>query len=101
MEKRIKKEIAKALCSRGGALEDIIQAYYSENKGKEKGVIVRRYYFERRGYRATMRELRRCGYYCERSQFYRLKDEVLSDIAMRACYEHLICPYSDKTSLNE
>lgn len=95
MEKRIKKEIEKALRNPCGELGELIKKYYSE-ADPDKGVIIRRFYFERRGFWATMRELRRYGFYMEKTTFYRLKDEVIEEIAMRACYEHLICPYGDE-----
>ena len=95
MNRDIKRTIEKALRKPCGDLGELIKKYYAETE-PDKGVIIRRFYFEGRGFWATMRELRRCGFYMAKTTFYRLKDEIIADIAMRACYEHLICPYRDE-----
>ena len=97
MEKKIKKEIEKQLKSPTGAFTSLIAAYAESVKGTEKAVLLRRFYKERRGYMACMRELNRSGFFLEKTTFYRIKSDIVIDVAMLACYDHLICPYSDAT----
>lgn len=101
MEKRIKKQIEEAINKREGALYDLVLKYYAENEGTERGVIICEFFFNRRGYWRTQKILRYKGFYLEQTTFYRIKDEILIDIALRACYEGFICPYSDTTQRNE
>lgn len=96
MEKRIKKEIEKQLKNPTGAFKALIAAYAESVKGTEKAVILRRFYKERLGFFACMRELNRCGFWLEKTTFYRIKCDIVTDVALRACYDHLICPYSDE-----
>lgn len=93
MQKALKKVIEQNLREPCGAFGELIKKYYAEVEGTEIEVMMRCFFFEHRGYWATMRALNRAGYYAEKTTFYRMKSDIVVEIALRACYEHLICPY--------
>lgn len=93
MQKEIKKAIEGALRNPCGAFGELIKKYYAEAEGTERAVFIKSFFFEGRGYWQTMRALNRAGYYAEKTTFYRMKADIIIDIALRACYEHLISPY--------
>ena len=99
MDKTIKQEVKRNLQNPSGAFGELIQRYYEAAAGTEKAIFIKYFFFENRGYWATMRALNRAGFYVEKTTFYRIKDDIITDIALRACYEHLICPYRAETQL--
>ena len=100
MEKWIKKEVVNQIKNPSGKFGDIISEYMSEVADTEKIIFIKSFFMERKGYWTVMRELRRKDFYIEKSTFYRIKDDIIIDIALRACYEQLLCPYGDDSSLN-
>lgn len=100
MEKWIKKEVVNQLRDPSGKFGDIISEYMTEVEGTEKSIFIKSFFMERKGYWTVMKELKKKDYYIERSTFYRIKDDIVIDIALRACFEQLLCPYGDKSSLN-
>lgn len=99
MEKALKKEIERNLKKPTGKYVDIIGDYLQENAGNEKSIIIKYFFFEKCGYWRVIKELNKIGVYVSHGAFYNIKDIVVTDIALRACYEHLVCPYGDKSQL--
>lgn len=99
MDKTIKQEVKRNLQNPSGAFGELIQRYYEAAAGTEREIFIKYFFFENRGFWAVMRALKRHGYYIEKTTFYRIKDDIITDIALRACYEHLICPYRDEMQL--
>lgn len=95
MDKTIKKEIEKQLRNKSPseAWRLLIQRYYDDLAGDEKSVILRCCYERGWGYWRTLRELNRQGFYMSQTVFYERKDRAIEEIALRAAYERLICPY--------
>lgn len=95
MNKTLKKEIEKQLREKHPSAEwqRLILRYYDEIAGTEKAVILRSRYVLGWGYWRTLRELNRQGFYFSQTVFYERLDEAIADIAIRAAYERLICPY--------
>lgn len=95
MHKDIKKEIEKQLRSKNPPEEwqRVIMRYLEEIAGSDKAIILRTRYFLGWGYWRTLRELNRQGHYFSQTVFYERLGEALADIAIRAAYERLICPY--------
>lgn len=95
MNKVIKKEIEKQLRAENPPTEwqRLILRYYDDIAGTDKAVILRSLYVLGWGYWRTLRELNRQGFYMSQTVFYMRRAEALADIAMRAAYERLICPY--------
>lgn len=95
MNKAIKKEIEKQLRDKNPPAEwqKIIFRYFDEIAGSDKAVILRARYVHGWGYWRTIKELNRQGFYLSQTVFYERLAEALADIAMRAAYERLICPY--------
>ena len=95
MNKIIKKEITKQLRDKNPPAEwqRLILRYLDENAGSDKAVILRCRYFNAWGYWRTLRELNRQGFYLSQTVFYNRLEEALGEIALRAAYERLICPY--------
>lgn len=100
MEKSIKKEVVKNIREPWGTFASLLQEYRESVAGTPKEDILVFFIEKKMSYWRVMRILNRNGFYIERTTFYRIKDEIITDIALRACYEHLICPYSDKTQQN-
>ena len=98
MNKAIKKEIEKHLRDKNppAVWRRLILRYLDEIAGSEKAVILRSRYFLGWGYWRTLRELNRQGFYLSQTVFYERIGEALEDIALRAAYEGLICPYDQK-----
>lgn len=97
MEKSIKKEVVKNIREPWGTFASLLQEYRESVAGTPKEDILVFFIEKKLSYWRVMRILQRNGFYIERATFYRIKDEVITDIALRACYEHLICPYCDKS----
>lgn len=95
MKKIIKKEIEKQLRDKNPSAEwqRLLARYLDDIAGTDKAVILRVRYERRRGYWQTLRELNRHGVYLSTTAFYQHLDEALAEIALRAAYERLICPY--------
>lgn len=95
MNKAIKKEIEKQLRDKNPPTEwqRLIMRYLDEIAGSDTAVILRARYFLGWGYWRTVRELNRQGFYMSQTVFYERIAEALGDIAIRAAYERLICPY--------
>jgi len=95
MNKALKKEIEKQLRDKNPPAEwqRIIARYLDEIAGSDKAVILRTRYVLGWGYWRTIRELNRQGFYMSQTVFYERLGEALGEIAMRAAYERLICPY--------
>lgn len=95
MNKAIKKEIEKQLREKIPSAEwqRLISRYYDEIAGTDKAIILRMRYVRGLGYWRTVRELNRQGFYMSQTVFYERIDEAIADLAMRAAYERLICPY--------
>ena len=95
MNKAIKKEIEKHLRDKNPPAEwqRIILQYFDAVEGSDKAVILRTRYFLGWGYWRTLRELNRQGFYMSQTVFYNRLDEALGELALRAAYERLICPY--------
>ena len=95
MNKAIKKEIEKQLRDKNPPAEwqRLIMRYFAEIAGSETAVIMRCRYVLGWGYWRTLRELNRQGFYLSQTVFYERVDDALAEIATRAAYERLICPY--------
>lgn len=95
MNKAIKKEIEKQLRSKNPPAEwqRIISRYMDEIAGSDKAIILRMRYFNGRGYWRTIQELNNNRFYMSQTIFYERVGEIIADIALRAAYERLICPY--------
>ena len=95
MNKTIKKEIEKQLRDKNPPAEwqRLIARYLDEIAGSDKAMIIRARYFLGMGYWRAIRELNRQGVYLSQTAFYIRVGEALADIALRAAYERLICPY--------
>ncbi len=95
MNKSIKKEIEKQLRDKNPPAEwqRLIMRYLDEIAGSDKAVIVRARYILDWGYWRTLRELNRQRFYMSQTVFYERVNEAIADLAMRAAYERLICPY--------
>ena len=95
MNKTLKREIEKQLRDKNPPVEwqRIIARYLDEIAGSDKAVILRTRYVLGWGYWRTVRELNRQGFYLSQTVFYERLGEALGEIAMRAAYERLICPY--------
>ena len=95
MNKAIKKEIIKHLRDQNPPAEwqRLILRYLSEIAGSELSVILRCRYTLGWGYWKTIRELNKNGFYLSQTVFYARLGEALNEIALRAAYERLICPY--------
>lgn len=95
MNKALKKEIEKQLRDKNPPAEwqRIIARYLDEIAGSDKAVILRTRYVLGWGYWRTIRELNRQGFYMSQTVFYERLGEALGEIAMRAAYERLVCPY--------
>ena len=95
MNKAIKQEIIKQLRDKNPPVEwqRLIMRYLDEIAGSETAVILRTRYFLGWGYWRTLRELNRQGFYLSQTVFYERLGEALGEIALRAAYERLICPY--------
>ncbi len=101
MEKSIKKEVVKNIREPWGTFASLISDYRESVADTEKETILVYFIEKKLSYWRVMRILNRQGFYLERTTFYRIKDEIITDIALRACYEHLICPYGDKSQPNK
>lgn len=95
MNKTIKKEIIKQLRDKKPPAEwqRLITRYLDENEGSDKAIIIRCRYLNGRGFWRTMRELEKQSIYLSQTVFYNRLEEALGEIALRAAYERLICPY--------
>lgn len=95
MNKTIKTEIIKQLRDKNPPAEwqRLILRYLDEIAGTDKAIILRARYFGGRGYWWTLRELNRQGFYMSQTVFYERLGEAIGEIALRAAYERLICPY--------
>lgn len=95
MNKSIKKEIEKQLRDKNPSDDwgRLILRYLDDIAGSDKAIIIRARYFLGLGYWRTLRELNRNGFYMSQTVFYDRVAEALADIALRAAYERLICPY--------
>ncbi len=95
MNKAIKKEIEKQLNAKNPPAEwqRLILRYYDEIAGSDKAVILRARYVLGWGYWRTLKELNAQGFYLSKTVFYNRIEEGLEEIALRAAYERLICPY--------
>lgn len=101
MIKELKKEIKKNICNPSGKYIKIMKIYLSEIEGTEKDLFISCYFKKKMGYKSVIRELNRHGYYLETTTFFRIKDEIITDVALRACYERIISPYSNEKSLTD
>ena len=95
MNKAIKKEVEKQLNADNPRAEwqRLFSRYLEENAGNDKAVILRCRYILGWGYWKTLKELNRQGHYLSQTVFYNRLEEALGEIALRAAYERLICPY--------
>ena len=95
MNKAIRKEIEKQLRSKNPPIEwqRLIMRYLDEIAGSETAVLLRCRYFLGMGYWRTLRELNKQNFYLSHTTFYNVLGEALAEIALRAAYERLICPY--------
>ena len=95
MQKAIKKEIEKHLRDNNPPAEwqRLILRYLDDIAGTDTAVIIRARYFNGWGYWRTLRELNKQGFYLSQTVFYERIGEALAEIAMRAAYERLLCPY--------
>lgn len=95
MNKAIKKEIEKQLRSQNApeAWQRLLMRYFSDIAGTDKAVILRCRYVLGWGYWRTLRELNKNGFYMSQTVFYEHCGEAIGEIALRAAYEGLICPY--------
>lgn len=95
MNKALKKEVEKQLRDKNPSVEwqRLITRYYDEIAGSETAVILRSRYALGWGYWRTIKELNRQGFYMSQTVFYERIAEAISDLALRAAYERLICPY--------
>lgn len=95
MQKAIKKEIEKHLRDNNPPAEwqRLILRYLDDIAGTDTAVIMRARYFNGWGYWRTLRELNKQGFYMSQTVFYERISEALAEIAMRAAYERLLCPY--------
>ena len=95
MNKAIKKEIEKQLRDKNPPAEwqRLINRYFDEIAGSDTAVILRTRYVHGWGYWRTLKELNRQGFYMSQTVFYERIAEALADLAIRAAYERLICPY--------
>lgn len=95
MNKTIKKEIEKQLRDKNPSAEwqRVIFRYFDEIAGTDKAVILRGRYILGWGYWRTVRELNKQNFYMSQTVFYERLGEALGEIALRAAYERLICPY--------
>lgn len=98
MNKAIKKEIERQLRSKNPPAEwqRIISRYLDEIAGSDKAIILRVRYFNGRGYWQTIKELNAQRYFMSQTIFYERVGEIIADLALRAAYERLICPYCIK-----
>ena len=103
MNKIIKKEIEKNLRDKNPPVEwqRLIARYLNDIAGTDKAVILRTRYVLGWGYWRSLRELNRQGFYFSQTVFYERLGEALADLAMRAAYERLICPYCLKDSASK
>lgn len=95
MNKAIKKEIEKQLRNKNApeAWQRLFMRYFSDIAGTDKAVILRCRYILGMGYWRTLRELNKSGFYMSQTVFYEHCSEAIAEIALRAAYENLICPY--------
>ena len=95
MNKNIKKEIEKQLRDKNPPAEwqRLIARDLDEIAGTDKALIIRARYFLGMGYWRAIRELNRQGVYMSQTTFYNIVGDIIADIALRAGYERLICPY--------
>lgn len=95
MNKAIKKEIEKQLRDKNPPVEwqRLIMRYFDEIAGSDKAVILRSRYVLGWGYWRILKELNRQGFYMSQTVFYERLGEALGEIALRAAYERIICPY--------
>lgn len=95
MNKTLKKELEKQLNDKNPPAEwaRLINRYLEEIAGSDKAVILRCRYVLGWGYWRTLRELNRQGFYMSQTVFYERLGEALGELALRAAYERLLCPY--------
>lgn len=98
MQKEIKKLVELKLYSKDNASEwaTLIKEYYESLKETAKGIVLKWRYFEKKNYWRCLRELQKIKFYSEKDNFYKLVNEIINDIAIRASYERLINPYEFK-----
>lgn len=103
MNKVLKKEIEKYLRDKNPPAEwqRLILRYLDDIAGTDKAVILRTRYMLGYGYWRSLRELNRQGFYFSQTVYYERLGEALGDLAMRAAYERLICPYCLKDNASK
>ena len=98
MKKEIKRLIEKKLFNKN-LTEDwqtLISVYYESVKDTAKGVVLKCRFFEKQNYWYCLKELKKIRVYCEKDNFYRIVNEIINDILLRASFERLINPYELK-----
>ena len=95
MNRSIKKEIEKQLKNQNApeVWQRLLMRYFSDIAGTDKAIILRCRYILGWGYWRTLRELNKNGFYMSQTVFYEHCSEAIAEIALRAAYEGLICPY--------
>lgn len=100
MQKTIKKFIEEKLFNffnKDGVERDefdkLISEYASQVVGTAKGIVLEWRYFNNKNYWTCLRKLEKINYYTGKDNFYRLVNEIINDIAIRASYKRLLNPY--------
>lgn len=98
MKKEIKRLIEKKLFNKNLTQDwqTLISVYYESVKDTAKGVVLKCRYFEKQNYWHCLKELKKIRVFCEKDNFYRIVNEIINDILLRASFERLINPYELK-----
>lgn len=98
MKKEIKRLIERKLYD--NSLTDdwqtLISEYYEIVKDTAKGIVLKCRYFEKKNYWRCLKELQKIKVFYEKDNFYRIVNEIINEILLRASYERLINPYMFK-----
>lgn len=100
MKKEIKRFIEKQLFKKDLTQDwqTLINKYYESVKDTAKGVVLKSRYFDKKKYWKCINELQKIKVYYEKDNFYRIVNEIINDILLRASFERLINPYEFETS---
>ena len=96
MQKTIKKFIEDKLFNLVEVKDEfdiLIGDYALQVQGTAKGIVLQYRYFNKKNYWTCLRALQKINYYTGKDNFYRLVNEIINDIAIRASYKRLLNPY--------
>lgn len=98
MQKEIKRLIEKKLFDKNITQDwqTLISVYYESVQDTAKGVVLKCRYFDRKNYWQCLKELKKIRVFYEKDNFYRIVNEIINEILLRASYERLINPYEFK-----